>query len=98
LFRDPKWEPLVVNQQDLDDRTHHLYLRNKQLAGTQHNQHWWPSRMSELCCVWRTSSIVTTPYCKNVFEAYARIFVYVNALTPVTCVGQIIFWWIWCSN
>jgi len=24
---------------------------------------------------------------KNVFEAYARIFVYVNAVTPVSCVG-----------
>jgi len=30
-------------------------------AGTKYNQHWWPYRMSELCCVCRTSSIVTTP-------------------------------------
>jgi len=42
--------------------------------------------MSELCCAWRTSSIVTTPDCKIVVEAYARIFVYVNVVTPVTCV------------
>jgi len=45
---------------------------------------------SELCCACRTSSIVTTPDCKNVFEAYARIFVYVNDVTPVTCVDHIL--------
>jgi len=65
--------------------THHLNLCNKEIpANTQHNQHWWPSRTSELCCAWRTSSIVTTPDHKRVFEAYARIFVYAGAVTPIT--------------
>jgi len=45
--------------------------------------------MSELCCAQRTPSIVTTPDCKNIFEAYARISAYVNAVTPVTCVSNI---------
>jgi len=73
----------LVNQSDLDHRTHHLNLCNKEIpAGTQHNQHWWPSRSSELCCACWILSIVTTPDCKNVFEAYVRIFVYVSRLQP----------------
>jgi len=28
--------------------------------------------------------------CKKVFEAYARLFVYVNAVTHVTCVDNIL--------
>ena len=40
----------LVNQSDLDYRTHNLNLCNKVIpAGTQHNQHWWPSQTSELC-------------------------------------------------
>jgi len=46
--------------------------------------------MSELCCACRTSSIVTTPDCRKVSEAYVRIFVYVNAVTPITCVNNIL--------
>jgi len=68
-----------------------LNLCNEEVSvGTQHNQYWWPSRMSELCCACRTSSIVTTQNCKKVFEAYARIFVYVNSVTPVTCGDNIL--------
>jgi len=32
---------------------------------------------------------IVAPDCKNVFEAYARIFVGVKALTPVICVHNI---------
>jgi len=42
--------------------------------------------MSELCSACGTSSIVTAQDCKKVFEAHARIFIYVNAVTPVICV------------
>jgi len=74
---------VIIYQSDLDHRTHHLNLCNKEIpAGTQHNQHWWPSRSSELCCACWILSIVTTPDCKNVFEAYVRIFVYVSRLQP----------------
>jgi len=59
-------------------------------AGKQHNQHWCPSRMSEVCCACRTPSIVTTPDFKKYFEAYARNFVYVNAVTPVTCLDNVL--------
>jgi len=45
--------------------------------------------MSEPCCACRTSSIATKQDCNNVFEALARIFADVNAVTPVTCVGNI---------
>ena len=45
--------------------------------------------MSEVCCACGTSSIGTTPDCKKVFEAYARIFVCVNTVTSVTCVDSI---------
>jgi len=38
----------------------------------------------------RMSSIVTTQDCKNVSEAYVIIFVYVSAVTPVTCVDDIL--------
>jgi len=46
--------------------------------------------MSELWFACRTSSTVTTPDCKKVFEAYAIIFVYVKAVTAVTCVDNIL--------
>jgi len=46
--------------------------------------------MLELCGACRTSSIVTTQDCKTVFEAFAGIFVYVNAGTPVACVENIL--------
>jgi len=46
--------------------------------------------MSELCCACRTLSIVTTPDCKKVFEAYAKIFVYMNAVMLVACVDNIL--------
>jgi len=46
--------------------------------------------MSEFFCACRTSSVVTTPDFKKSFEAYAIIFVHVNAMTPVTCVDNIL--------
>jgi len=46
--------------------------------------------MSEVCFACRTPSIVTTPDFKKYFEAYARIFVYVNAVTPVTCLDDVL--------
>ena len=59
----------LFNRSDLDYRTHHFNLCNKEIpAGTQHSQHWWPSRTPELCCACSTwSSIATTPDCKNSF-------------------------------
>jgi len=36
------------------------------------------------------SLIVTIPDCEKFFEAYPRIFVFVNAMTSVACVGNIL--------
>jgi len=67
----------------------HLNLCNKEILVCNITNIGDFSRMSKLCCAWRTSSVVTAPDWKKCFKAYARIFVYVNAVMPVTCVDNI---------
>jgi len=83
------WTRGLANQSDFDYRTHRRNLCNKYIpAGTHNNQHVDLRECQRFVAHAERRRLSPHQTVKMFSEAFARIFVYVNAVTPDTCLDN----------